>query len=326
MDQEHEGVGQRYLSAAEPMSDFRFPPATRALRSLGDFIEGIIEDDDELNSERRKAAWALSRLPDRLQSGHVLVSVGQSRSGSSDGVTNRWAELEMYPSLIELRSGGHVYDPATGGDSFSNIVYQCEYGGDEQGSVTDFIDLFDELSEGQLQVHAEGFEIEIDPKIQELADYWADNMDIPPGIRPDNNPVDWKYELIRSQLDAPLLENSLIRGLYEIKSSRDKILREIVVGKWIAFGLISLSTLCYLFLDEHFLFVPYLGFPISILILLGVGLADAGNKGLLIAMKLLQQRLQNNAIRVQWPFDGGDPEILTPSKRYERKKKQRSSA
>jgi len=317
-----------YLSAAKPMSDFRFPPATGALRCLSDFIEGSIDDeaDDELISEKEKAAWALSRLPDPLKSGSVLVSVGQWRPGASDGVTNRWAELELYPSLIELRSGGHVYDPAAGGDSFSNIVYQWEYGGDEQGSVTDFIDLFNELSGGELQVRAEGFEIEIDPKIQELADYWPDNMDIPPGILSDNNPVDWKYELIRAQLDAPLLEQSLVRGFYEIKNSRDKIVRRIVFEKWIAFGLFSISMLCYVILDERFQFIAYLGFPFSILLLWAVGVAGAESRGLFNAIDVLERRMQNNAIRVQWPFDGGDPEILTPSKRYERKKKQRSSA
>jgi len=36
--------------------------------------------------------------------------------------------------------------------------------------------------------------------------------------------------------------------------------------------------------------------------------------------------MQNNALRVQWPFDGGYPEILTPFKRWERKMKRGSSA
>ena len=72
-----------------------------------------------------KLHHVLTRLPLVCDSVVASVSVCSPRSRFGEIETYHWWDFEVKRDLLKISSGGHFYDPTTGGDTFTSMTWDA---------------------------------------------------------------------------------------------------------------------------------------------------------------------------------------------------------
>ncbi len=153
-------------------------PFRRAERRMIDQIEATIRRNmlsAEPSTLKDIAAFlhALQRLPYATPG----VSMDLLMTARVDGCLS-YVSVELSSEVFRLSTGGSVYSPEVGSDSYSSATFEIETGGFREGTTEDFREWLDQFdaAEGVIEVHgdwdADLTESAPDDGWSRLAAYW----------------------------------------------------------------------------------------------------------------------------------------------------------
>ena len=133
----------------ETEGDTRFPLSIENQSDIKQVVDLIRNHLVRMSPSELKAAaatlLALERLP--LTTKGVQVSFGFRQTSSYGNYA--WADINISEDHIRLTIGEHFYDPAVGGDTESETIFEA-FEGDErcQGRIQRWLDIAQEIAHG----------------------------------------------------------------------------------------------------------------------------------------------------------------------------------
>lgn len=100
------------------------------------FVHNLIANPNRTPEELKNLAivkLAFQRLPRTTPGVHICLGV-VLRNGNESNC----CDLEISDSRSSISTGGNVYDPGVGSDSFSNTLFECESSGFRDGAIDAF--------------------------------------------------------------------------------------------------------------------------------------------------------------------------------------------
>jgi len=154
----------------ETEGNTRFPLFIKNQSEIKQIVDLIRHHLVRMSPRELKAAavtvLALERLPLTTKGVQVLFGFCSRKDGNY-----KWADINISEDHIRLTIGEHFYDPAVGGDTESETIFEA-FEGDErcQGSIQRWLDTAQEIAHGS----AVTFE---DYSDHEQIDWSADEVD-----------------------------------------------------------------------------------------------------------------------------------------------------
>jgi hypothetical protein len=124
-----------------------FPISARDVRPAIDFLRRQLEYEADHDVEKLAAAInALDRMP--IPTFDLMLDLTFS---VRDHHFLEWVALQMTETIVSFTAGEHVYDPEIGGDSFTDVLYECQSDGQQSGDVDAWVRKL--LSFDQSKIH-----------------------------------------------------------------------------------------------------------------------------------------------------------------------------
>ncbi|TAJ80484.1 MAG: hypothetical protein EPO45_01625 [Sphingobium sp.] len=108
-------------------------------------------DADDISSDLPKARHMLAILPQPTPDEYLALTFSVQ-----DYYFHQWVALELTETTLTCSVGEHVYDPGVGGDSTSEIVFECNRDGWSRGDFWDWDRRLSKLDPKALSVQVEG--------------------------------------------------------------------------------------------------------------------------------------------------------------------------
>lgn len=108
-------------------------------------------DPDDINSDLPKARHMLANLPQPTPDEYLTLTFSVQ-----DYYFHQWVALELTETTLTCSVGDHAYDPGAGGDSSSEIVFECNLDGWRRGDFWEWDRRLNDLDPKALSVQVEG--------------------------------------------------------------------------------------------------------------------------------------------------------------------------